>query len=137
MAFQLATATKHVTQSARLALLAGGDVQLRSGAQPITAQGVATGLLLATIVLPSPAGSLSTVGVTVKLSIILPLSYVLESGTIGYARFRSRTGETVFDGECGIPGSGATIIVTPASGTPSLSVFTGGELTLGVAELSE
>lgn len=137
MAFQLANTTKVVTSTARRDLLSGGEVRLYSGAQPANPQTAATGLLLATIALPTPCGTVSTTGTTVKLTITLPLSYVTTSGTLGYARFCRSTGAVVMDGECGIPGSSAAVIISPASGTPSLAVFAGGELTASTVELSE
>ena len=126
MAIRLATATRDAMADALAPLLNGGTIEVRSGAQPVSANDAASGTLLATLTMPSPAFTSSDAGV-----ITLATSPVLEAtaaaaGTAGYARVKTSGGAVVFDGSVATTGGDFTINSTSitAGGTVRLTAGT-------------
>lgn len=117
--------------------LSGGEVRFYTGDMPASPQASELGAFLGALPLATPAGSVAVVGDTVRLTLSAAIGYASGSGEIGHVRFVDSTGAVVMDADCGVPGSGAALIVSPVSGPPTLLVYTGGELSTGVLELTE
>lgn len=117
--------------------LSGGEIRFYTGDMPASPQDADTGDLLGSIPLATPAGTVAAVGTTVRFALTPAIGYASANGTIGHVRYVDSTGVAVMDADCGVPGSGAAVIIAPVSGAPTLNVYTGGELSTGVIELTE
>jgi hypothetical protein len=105
MAFRKSTGLVNAMASAFGALFASGTLQIRTGAQPATANDAAAGSLLATINLPSsPFGSPAS-GVVSKANTWSAVA--TGTGVAAHARFISSDGLKTFD--CSIAESGADL----------------------------
>lgn len=101
MAVRLATATRNAMVDAWAALANGGTIQVRTGAQPATAETAATGTLLATLAMTTPAFAPAANGsADIDADPDLEATAVAD-GTAGWARVLNSTGGTVFDGSVG------------------------------------
>jgi len=65
----------------------GGVLEIRTGAGPTSANDAATGTLLCTIILPTPAFGVAAAGVASKAGTWQGIA--VANGTAGYARFRN------------------------------------------------
>lgn len=128
--------TIHVSADARddqidalTALCAGGSIEIRSGTQPANAAATATGTLLATLTLNSPAFDASSGG-SAALDVAPAISDVAAAaGTAGWARVKDSGGATVFDGSVGT--TGTDFIINSVTITLGQTVnLTGGTLSL-------
>lgn len=100
----------------------GGVAEVRSGAQPASANDVASGVLLASITLPTPALTAAVDGVRSKSGVWSAVAAA--TGTAGYVRLISATGDRRMDLAVGIEvtftpdaniTSGATVTVDTVS----------------------
>jgi len=105
-----------------------GTIKIYSGSQPATPATAASGTLLATVTLPSPAfGSASAVGATLNDPASVNAS---ASGTAGWARFADGAGTTRFDGDVTATGGGGVVTLSSTSLTSGAPVdITGGTWT--------
>jgi hypothetical protein len=102
VATRLSTAARNAVADALAALVdagpAAGTIQIRSGAQPATANDPATGTLLATITVADPSFAAAVAGVaTLDTTPVLSTTGVA-AGTAGWFRVLDSTGATVMDG---------------------------------------
>jgi hypothetical protein len=107
-----ATARRNAMMDDVRTALAGGSIKVRSGTQPANANTAATGTLLATLTLASPAGAASSGG-TFTFGTITSGTAVA-TGTASWARMLQSDGTTVVcDMDVGT--SGATFILDTVS----------------------
>lgn len=130
MAARLSTAVRNAAANVIVqAIDAGpgpGTLQLRTGAQPASADDPATGTLLATFTLADPAFGAAALGVA-TLDATPPLSAVAAaSGTAGWFRVADSTGATVGDGLAGTSGQQLNLSTTAitAGGTVTITAGT-------------
>lgn len=112
MATRLATATRNAKANAVGTLMSGGTVEIRTGAQPASANDAASGTLLATVTLgTAPSASAGVVTMPDPASV-----NAVATGTAGWFRVKASGGATVWDGLIGAEGTlSSTSIV---SGNP-------------------
>lgn len=134
MATRLANATASAMADAMAALCNGGSIQVRTGAQPATANDAATGTLLATFTLANPAYGAAANGV-----LTLDADPDLEvngsaTGTAGWFRVLTSGAATVRDGAVGATGSGAQLELSSTSIQSGVPVrITAGTFTMPLA----
>lgn len=122
MTYRDSVAARNAANDARLALANGGTIEIRSGTQPATADTAASGTLLATLTLPTPAFAASVNGVAdIDADPDLETTGAAD-GTAGWARVKGSGGATVFDGSVATSGGDFTI--------NSTAITTGGTVTL-------
>lgn len=92
MAYRKNTEVKNAQANATGNLFNGGVLELRTGAQPASANDAATGDLIASIDLPADAFTDAVAGVISKLGTWSALA--IDDGTIAWGRFRN-DGDTV------------------------------------------
>lgn len=126
MAIRLATAPQNAAADAIAALANGGTIEIRSGSQPATANTAATGTLLATFTLVSPAFSAASSGVLTLDADPDITTTGAAAGTAGWARVKGSGGATVFDGSVATSGGDFTINTTAITvgGTVNLTAGT-------------
>lgn len=121
-------ASRNAMLSALAALWNGGTIEIRTGAKPATPGAAATGTLLATVSLPSPAFGSPAAGV-INLNDPPAVSGVA-SGAAGWCRVLSSSAAPVQDGTVTATGGGGDLTLSTTSITPGLSVdITGGTIT--------
>jgi len=119
MVVRLATATVNAGANAMCDLADGGvgagTLDIRTGAQPASANDVASGTLLATFTLADPAFAAGVAGVK-TLDADPDLTTVgLAAGTAGWARMKDSAGATVLDVSVTATGGGGDIEVDNTS----------------------
>jgi hypothetical protein len=124
-----ATARRNAMMDDVRAALAGGSIQVRSGTQPANANTAATGTLLATLTLASPAGAVSSGG-TFTFGTITSGTAVA-TGTAAWARMLQSDGTTVV-GDMDVGTSGATFILDTVSIVSGGTVAATGTNTLSI-----
>lgn len=131
MATRLPTASRNATTNALAALVdadvGAGTIQIRTGAQPATADLAATGTLLATITLADPAWGASVAGVsTLDATPVLSTTGVA-AGTAGWFRMLDNSGDTICDGAITVTGGGGELELN----TLTISIGVTFEITAG------
>lgn len=116
MTLRFPMATRNAITDLLTALIDGGvgsgQVHLRTGAQPATADLAATGTLLATFTINDPSFA-AAVGATATLDVTPALSTVgLAAGDAGWFRVTTSAGATVLDGSVTATGGGGDLIMT-------------------------
>jgi hypothetical protein len=119
VATRISTAAQNAAANAITALVdagpAAGTVQVRTGAQPASANDPATGTLLATFTLEDPAFGAAVAGVaTLDATPILTTTGVA-AGTAGWFRMLDSTGAVVLDGAVGTVGQQLNLNTTSIS----------------------
>lgn len=132
MATRLATAAQNAACDAVVDLIddgGAGTIQIRTGAQPASANDAATGTLLGTLTftdVPAAFGDASA-GVATAASITGDNS-ADANGTAGWFRVLSGAGATIFDGNITANGGGGDMelnnINITATGTIDVTAFT-------------
>lgn len=109
-----------------------GTIEIRSGTRPANPNTTATGDVLATITLETPAFGSASNGVA---TINDPDPVVaVAAGTATWFRAYDGDGNAVFDGDVGATGSGADLELATTSITTGLTVdITGGTVTVPAA----
>lgn len=131
MATRLPTASQNAACDAIVDRVDGGAgpgvIEIRTGAQPATANDAATGTLLVTIPCADPAFGSAVAGVaTLDCDPVLSAVAVAD-GTAGWARVKDSTGATVMDGSVTATGGGGQITLATTAITTGLTVqITGG-----------
>lgn len=129
MATRLSTAARNAAANA-IALLpdagpAAGTIQIRTGAQPASANDPATGTLLATFTLADPAFGAAVAGVA-TLDATPPLATTgVADGTAGWFRMLDSTGVTVLDGTVGTVGQQLNLNTTTISIGAAVEISSG------------
>lgn len=131
MATRLPTASRNATTNAVTALVdadvGAGSIQIRSGAQPASANDAASGTLLATITLADPAWGASVAGVsTLDATPVLSTTGVA-AGTAGWFRMLDNSGDTIADGAITVTGGGGELELN----TLTISIGVTVEITAG------
>jgi hypothetical protein len=104
----------------RLDVGGAGSVEIRSGAQPATADTAASGTLLATLVLPATAFGSASNGVATANAISAIAAAT--TGTAGWFRAKSGGGLTIIDGSCTATGGGGDMQLNSTSLTSGVNV---------------
>lgn len=132
MAIRLPVARRTAAVDAILSVLnAGGSVEIRSGAQPATADDAASGTLLATIALAVPAfgggvNGVATLGATPALT-----GTGVAAGTAGWFRAKTTGGATAMDGSVSVAGGGGDVTLATTTVSIGLTVrLTAGTVTM-------
>lgn len=131
MATRLPTATRNAAADAVVDRLdlgpAAGTIQIRSGAQPASANDAATGTLLGTLTLSDPAFGAAATGVATAAAITGDAS-ADATGTAGWFRALDSTGATVLDGSITATGGGGDMTLDSvdivAGGTIAVTSWT-------------
>lgn len=126
MATRLPTASRNAACDAIVDRVDGGagagTLQVRTGAQPASANDAASGTLLATLTLNDPAfGAASTGVATLDVDPELTATAVAD-GTAGWFRVLDSTGATVFDGSITATGGGGDLTLATTTITTGLTV---------------
>jgi hypothetical protein len=115
MATRLPTATRNAATNAVTAQFDAGPaaatIEVRTGAQPASANDAATGTLLATWTLADPSWGASVTGTAPLDATPVITTAAVAAGTAGWWRAKDSTGATVVDGAAGGTGSGAELIL--------------------------
>lgn len=107
MATRISSASRNAAANAIAALANGGSIELRSGAQPASADDAATGTLLATFALPNPAFGAAAAGVASANAIATVQGAA--AGDAGYFRVKESGGAAVMDGSVTATGGGGDL----------------------------
>lgn len=131
MATRLSTAARNAATNAVAALpdadVGAGSIQIRTGAQPASANDPATGTLLATLTLADPSFAASALGVaTLDATPVLSTTGVA-AGTAGWFRMLDNSGDTVLDGAVTVTGGGGEMELN----TTTISIGVTVEVTAG------
>lgn len=107
-----------------------GQIVVRTGAQPATANDAATGTILATFTLNDPAFGVAANGVkTLDVDPVITATGVA-AGTAGWARAVDSAGATVFDGSVSASGGGGDFIMSTTTVSVGLEItLTAGSMT--------
>lgn len=102
----------------------GGSIEIRSGGQPADPDSAASGTLLCTITLPTPAFGAAAVGVVSKTGTWAGVAGA--SGTAGWARFKNAAATRSFDVTVAETGADLTIDIEDIvlSGVVTVTSFT-------------
>lgn len=125
MTFSLSNGAGNAVVDAIVDRLDGGTVKVYSGSKPASPDDAATGTLLATFTLPTPAfGAAATKSAT--LNTVAATTGVAD-GTAGWCRFANSSATAQIDGTCGTSGSGAELILSTTAITNggAVSALTG------------
>lgn len=131
MATRLSTASRNAATNAVAGLVdadvGAGTIQIRTGAQPASANDPATGTLLATITLADPSFGAAALGVaTLDATPVLSTTGVA-AGTAGWFRVLDNSGDTVADGAITATGGGGELELN----TTTISIGVTVEITAG------
>lgn len=101
-------------------------IEVRTGAQPATADSSATGTLLATFTCADSAFDGSSASRVINLDAEPDLSVAaVASGTAGWARMKDSTGATVMDGSVGTSGTDFIITSTTITNGQTVTLVSG------------
>ena len=131
MATRLATAARNAATNAVVGLVdadvGAGTIQIRTGAQPASANDPATGTLLATLTLADPSFAAAVAGVaTLDATPVLSTTGVA-AGTAGWFRMLDNSGDTVLDGAVTVTAGGGEMELN----TTTISIGVVVEVTAG------
>ena len=131
MATRLATAARNAATNSVVALVdadvGAGTIQIRTGAQPATANDPATGTLLATVTLADPSFAAAVAGVATLDATPVLSTVGVANGTAGWFRMLDNSGDTVLDGAVTVTGGGGEMELN----TTTISVGVTVEITAG------
>ncbi len=115
MAVRLSFNAAAVSLNARAALVDGGDLRIRSGAQPANGDDAATGTLLATFSLPVdvfPAATDANPGALITAVAITATTGVADDNA-GYYEVRNSVGAVQWTGTVSASGGGGDLQIDP------------------------
>jgi hypothetical protein len=131
VATRLATATQNAATNAVTALVdadvGAGSIQVRTGAQPASANNAATGTLLATFTLADPSFAAAAAGVAALDATPVLSTTGVAAGTAGWFRMLDNSGDTVLDGAVTVTGGGGEMELN----TTTISIGVTVEITAG------
>ena len=119
MTTRISTGARNAAATAIATLLDGGSIEIRTGAQPATPGTAASGTLLGTLTLSSPAFGAAATGV-VTANAVTSDSSADNTGTAGWFRAYSSTSTAVIDGSITATGGGGDMTLD------SISIIAGG-----------
>lgn len=111
-----------------LTLLSGGQLQVFTGQMPPAGDAIDGQILLATLTLPDPAGTVAD-GAFVATSNLEAMA--VADGIAAWVRITDADDAWLMDLDAGTPGSGAAVIINPAQ------IYTGGTVRLAQLRLQE
>jgi hypothetical protein len=128
MPMRIANTAARTMADALTTLANGGSLRVYSGSQPAEADAAPAGTLLGQGSLPSPAFAAATDAAPGGRATANAISAFTASvaGTLGWFRILSSGGATLWDGNVGLTGSGADMIVAGAT----LDIVLGGSITV-------
>lgn len=107
-----------------------GSIQIRTGAQPATANDAATGTLLATVTLADPSFAAAVAGVATLDATPVLSTVGVAAGTAGWFRMLDNSGDTVLDGAVTVTGGGGELELNTTTISIGVTVdITAGTLT--------
>lgn len=135
MALRLPTASRNAAADAvgdRADGGAGpGEIEVRTGSQPASANDAATGTLLLTFTLSDPAWAAAVTGAKVLDVTPVPAAVGVADGTAGWFRMVDSDGGSVLDGAVTASGGGGELTLNTTTVSIGLDVsITGGSLTM-------
>jgi hypothetical protein len=122
------TALKNARASVHISAFSGGQIAFYDGAMPLGGADSTDQVLLCTIDLPDPSGSVDAGVFTLVPNLE---AMVLVQGTPTWCRITDSASDWVQDMDVGIDGSGAAVIVTPGT------LYAGGSLRIERLRLIE
>ncbi|HOW75585.1 MAG TPA: hypothetical protein PK959_06595 [Candidatus Competibacteraceae bacterium] len=126
-----ATARKQSRASTHLGWFAGGTLKVYTASRPASADtAISTQTLLATITLPSPAGTATDGVITFNAAGIDP-TMIAADGTAAWARSADSSSAVIEDLDVGLQESGAALILD------NLNLVTGGLLSVVSLTITE
>ena len=108
---------------------AAGELKLYTGVRPATGAALSGNTLLGTLTFSDPCGTISA-GVLTFDPVADDIS-ADDTGTLTWGRFQDSDGNFVMDADCGVSGSGATLIFN------TVSIIAGGVLRITSGVLTE
>lgn len=133
MATRLSAAARNAAANAIVTLIdagaTGGTIQIRTGAQPATADDPATGTLLATLTFNDPAFAAAVAGVATMDNTPILTTTGVAAGTAGWFRLLDSNGNTVADGAVATAGAELNL------NTTTISIGLTVEVTAGTATM--
>jgi len=133
MATRIPTAARNAAANAVVLLAdagpAAGTIQIRTGAQPATADLAATGTLLATLTMADPSFAAAVAGVNTMDTTPVLTTTGVAAGTAGWFRMLDSNGLTVMDGA--VATSGAELNMN----TTTISIGVTVEITAGTVTM--
>lgn len=135
MPIRLPTASRNAAVAAVANLVdadvGAGTIQIRSGAQPASANDAAAGTLLATVTLADPAWTGPVLGVmTLDTTPVLTTTGVAAANA-GWFRMLDNSGDTILDGSVTVTGGGGDLELNTIAISIGLTVeITAGTLTM-------
>ncbi len=124
MATRIPNAVRSAAADAVVDLLdagpAAGTIQIRSGAQPASANDAASGTLLATFTLADPAFGAAANGVATAAAVANTTGAA--AGTAGWFRALDSTGATVLDGSVTATGGGGDMTLNTTTISVGLTI---------------
>jgi hypothetical protein len=105
-----------------------GTIKFYTATKPSTGAAITTQTLLGTVLFQNVSGTATTGVLTFSATNNTP---VLADGTISWARIADSTNAFVMDCDCGLSGSGATVIFN------NLDVLVGGNFSILSAQITE
>lgn len=125
MALRIPTASRNAAADAVADLADAGSgaatLEIRSGAQPATANDAASGTLLATVTLADPAFGAASAGVAALAGVPRETTGVAD-GTAGWARLKDSSGATVLDCSVSASGGGGEIVLNTTTISTGVAV---------------
>jgi hypothetical protein len=119
MATRIPTAARNAAANAVVLLAdagpAAGTIQIRTGAQPATADLAATGTLLATLTMSDPSFAAAVAGVSTLDTTPVLTTTGVAAGTAGWFRMLDSNGLTVMDGAVATAGAELNLNTTTIS----------------------
>lgn len=126
MAVRLPTASRNAAADSivdRLDAGSGaGTVEIRTGAQPASANDAASGTLLATFTLADPAFGAAASGTATADVDPVPSATGVAAGTAGWFRAKDSDGNTVLDGSVTATGGGGDLTMSTTTVSVGLTV---------------
>lgn len=138
MAIGISTPARNAAVAAVAALpdadVGAGQIFIRTGAAPATADDPATGTLLVTIPLNDPAFGAPAAGVVTLDVTPTPSGSGVAAGTAGYFRLADNSGDVTLQGSVTVTAGGGDLeLNTTAIGIGTLVEITSGTLTMPAA----
>lgn len=126
MTIRVATEGRNAALTAITSLANGGSIKVYTGSQPATANTAASGTLLATFTLPSPAFETASAGSQDIDANPDLTATAAATGTAGWARVYKADGTSaVFDGSVGTSGADFLIVSTSITSGQTVNLLSG------------
>lgn len=125
MAFTISTTARNAAADAVTALVSGGTLEVYSGSKPASPATAATGTLLATFTLATPAFAAAVTG-TADLDADPDLSTTgAAAGDAGWFRIKTSSGTATIDGTAGTSGTDLVLNSTAITVGATVTIISG------------